>query len=91
MNMKGRSFIKLLDYTPEEIEYLLNLAAELYISIGDAENAAIVYLELTKQYAAAGQMDKADFYRLRAQSFAQSSHQNEVLKGLNGDSTHANQ
>ncbi len=29
MNMKGRSFLTLLDYTPEEIEYLLNLAAEL--------------------------------------------------------------
>lgn len=29
MNLKGRNFLKLLDYTPEEIEYLLNLAAEL--------------------------------------------------------------
>ena len=29
MNLKGRSFLKLLDYRPEEIEYLINLAAEL--------------------------------------------------------------
>ena len=29
MNLKGRDFLKLLDYTPEEIEYLVDLAAEL--------------------------------------------------------------
>ena len=29
MNLKGRSFLTLLDYTPEEIAYLLDLAAEL--------------------------------------------------------------
>lgn len=29
MNMKGRSFLKLLDYTPEEISYLLDLAKSL--------------------------------------------------------------
>ena len=29
MNLKGRSFLKLMDYTPEEILYLVNLAAEL--------------------------------------------------------------
>ncbi|MCR4705842.1 MAG: ornithine carbamoyltransferase [Lachnospiraceae bacterium] len=29
MNLKGRSFLKLLDYTPEEILYLLDLAAKL--------------------------------------------------------------
>ena len=29
MNLKGRNFLKLLDYTPEEIEYLLDFAAEL--------------------------------------------------------------
>ena len=27
MDLKGRDFLKLLDFTPEEIEYLLNLAA----------------------------------------------------------------
>ena len=29
MNLKGRDFLKLLDYTPEEIEYLIDLAAKL--------------------------------------------------------------
>ena len=29
MNLKGRDFLKLLDYTPEEMEYLIDLAAEL--------------------------------------------------------------
>ncbi len=29
MNLKGRDFLKLLDYTPEEIAYLIDIAAEL--------------------------------------------------------------
>ena len=29
MNLKGRNFLKLMDYTPEEIIYLIDLAAEL--------------------------------------------------------------
>ena len=29
MNLKGRSFLKLLDFTPEEIMYLVDLAEEL--------------------------------------------------------------
>ena len=29
MNLKGRDFLKLLDYTTEEIEYLIDLAAKL--------------------------------------------------------------
>ena len=29
MDLKGRSFLKLLDFTPEEITYLLDLSAEL--------------------------------------------------------------
>ena len=29
MNLKGRSFLTLLDYTPDEINYLLDLAASL--------------------------------------------------------------
>ncbi len=29
MDLKGRHFLKLLDYTPEEIAYLLDLAADL--------------------------------------------------------------
>ena len=29
MDLKGRNFLKLLDFTPEEILYLVDLAAEL--------------------------------------------------------------
>ena len=29
MDLKGRHFLKLLDYTPEEIQYLLDLSADL--------------------------------------------------------------
>ena len=29
MNLKGRDFLKLLDFTPEEITYMLDLAADL--------------------------------------------------------------
>ena len=29
MDLKGRDFLKLLDYKSEEIEYLIDLAAEL--------------------------------------------------------------
>ena len=29
MNLQGRDFLKILDYTPEEILYLIDLAAEL--------------------------------------------------------------
>ena len=28
MDLKGRNFLTLKDFTPEEIEYLLNLSAE---------------------------------------------------------------
>ncbi len=29
MNLKGNDFLKLLDYSPEQIDYLLQLAAKL--------------------------------------------------------------
>ena len=29
MNFKGKSFLKLLDFTPDEIGYLIDLAAKL--------------------------------------------------------------
>ena len=29
MNLKGKSFLKLLDFTPDEINYLIELAAKL--------------------------------------------------------------
>lgn len=31
MNLTGRNFLKLLDYTPEEIRYLLDLSKDLKI------------------------------------------------------------
>ena len=31
LNLRGRSFLKLLDFTPEEIRYLLDLSKELNI------------------------------------------------------------
>ena len=29
MDLKGRNFLKLLDFTPEEITYMLDVAADL--------------------------------------------------------------
>ena len=29
MNLQGRNFLKLMDFTPEEIKYLIQLSAEL--------------------------------------------------------------
>lgn len=52
MDLKGRHFLKLLDYTPEEITYLLDLAAELKakkkqgISVADmhrGKNIALIF------------------------------------------------
>ena len=34
MDLKGRNFLKLLDYTPEEMTYLLDLAAVMSILMG---------------------------------------------------------
>ena len=34
MDLGGRDFLKLLDYTPEELTYLLDLAAELGVKTG---------------------------------------------------------
>lgn len=68
---------------------LLELASELYISIGDAENAAIVSAKLSRIYAQMNQMEKADFYRIKAQSFAANTHHKEVLKAIQGDAASA--
>ena len=37
MHLKGNDFLKLLDYTPEQIDYLLNLAAKLKAEYPDEE------------------------------------------------------
>lgn len=51
MNLKGRDFLKLLDFTSEEIEYLLDLAADLKAKkkagiphkIHDGKNVALIF------------------------------------------------
>ena len=43
MNLKGRHFLKLMDYTPEEINYLIDVAAELK----DKKKKGIRHDELT--------------------------------------------
>ncbi len=74
----------------EAIDLLL-FATELYLSVGDAENAAILYSKLAKAYEQIGQQEKADYYRLNAKSFARGTHHKEVLKALEGDVIHAEQ
>ena len=55
-----------------EARELLNYAAELYISTGDAENAAIVFNLLSKNFEA--EPDKAAMYRSKAKAFAKGSY-----------------
>ena len=51
INLKGRDFLKLLDYTPEEIEYLIDLAAKLKAEkkqgnphkLHDGKNIALIF------------------------------------------------
>lgn len=52
VNLKGRSFLKLLDFTPEEILYLVDLAAELkdkkkkgirHTDMHDGKNIALIF------------------------------------------------
>ena len=51
MNLKGKDFLKLLDYTPEEIAYLLSLAGELKAKkkagiphrIHEGKNVALIF------------------------------------------------
>lgn len=51
VNLKGRDFLKLLDYTPEEISYLIDLAAELKAKkkcgiphkLCDGKNVALIF------------------------------------------------
>lgn len=51
MNLKGKSFLKLLDFTPEEIEYLIDLAAKLKAEkksgvkhkLCDGKNIALIF------------------------------------------------
>ena len=64
MNLKGRSFLTLLDYTPEEIGYLLGLPRELVDKVPidglcgktDEENLGFTYAELDR-YIRTGVME----------------------------------
>ena len=55
MNLKGKDFLKLLDFSPEEIEYLINLAADL-----KAKKKAGETHELCKGKNAIGIINKTD-------------------------------
>ena len=51
MNLKGRHFLKLLDYSPEEIIFLLDLAAQLKLKkkqgvphkLHEGKNIALIF------------------------------------------------
>lgn len=53
MNLKGRNFLTLKDFTPEEITYLIDLSAELKAkkkaSFTNITEAKILHLFLKKQ------------------------------------------
>ena len=51
MNLKGRNFLKLLDYTPEEILYLLDLPPEYWRTF-DFGNTSISVFELGERVRA---------------------------------------
>ena len=77
-------------FTPsgEAIE-LLNFASELYISIGDPENAAIALSRLACEYERTGQTEQANRTRQTAIQFGRGSHQKEVLQALEAESCNA--
>ena len=70
-------------FTPvgEAVE-LLNFASELYLSMGDPENAAIALARLACEYQRAGQDEMASQTRQEAQKYGRGSHQKEVLQAL---------
>ena len=61
MDLKGRDFLKLLDFTPEEIEYLLDLAADLKdkkkkgipVDTLRGKNVALIFEKMTATYLSA--------------------------------------
>ncbi|MBO4351827.1 MAG: hypothetical protein J6A01_12910 [Proteobacteria bacterium] len=74
-------------FTPvgEAIE-LLNFASELYLSMGDPENAAIALARLACEYQSAGQDEMASKTRQEARKYGRGSHQKEVLQALEDNS-----
>ena len=73
-------------FTPvgEAVE-LLNFATELYLSMGDPENAAIALARLACEYQNAGQDEMASQARQEARKYGRGSHQKEVLQALEDD------
>lgn len=81
---------KAVSSSPDESIAYLELAAELFVSIGDAENTAIATAKLSHQYEAIGQSEKAVEVMNRAKSFAGQSHIKEVLQAISGETASDN-
>ncbi len=68
MNLKGRSFLKLLDFTPEEISYLLDLAADFKAKkkagishkISEGKNIALLFAKDSTRTRCAFEVAGAD-------------------------------
>ena len=68
MNFKGRSFLKLLDFTPEEIAYLIDLSAELKAKkkagiphrLCEGKNIALVFEKTSTRTRCAFEVAAAD-------------------------------
>ena len=68
MNLRGRNFLKLLDFTPEEIEYLLDLAADLkekkknHVShrLHEGKNVALIFEKTSTRTRCAFEVAAAD-------------------------------
>ena len=68
MNLKGKHFLKLLDFTPEEINYLLDLASELKLKkkngiphkICEGKNIALIFEKTSTRTRCAFEVAAAD-------------------------------
>ncbi|MBR5680842.1 MAG: ornithine carbamoyltransferase, partial [Clostridia bacterium] len=68
MNLKGRNFLKLLDFTPEEITYYLDLAAELKAKkkagiphrLCEGKNVALIFEKTSTRTRCAFEVAAAD-------------------------------
>ena len=68
MNLKGKSFLKLLDFTPEEINYLIDLAAQLKTQkkagiphrLCEGKNIALVFEKTSTRTRCAFEVAAAD-------------------------------
>ena len=68
MDLKGRDFLKLLDYTPEEIEYLVELAAKLKamkkegkpMNVLQGKNVALIFEKTSTRTRCAFEVAAAD-------------------------------